>query len=227
MSLAGFLNWLILRKTTTVHRKVVEANQFPLTGKTRGAKAFRWSFSLWRQFLKLWKEKNKQNRILITNTSTATPEPDQTSRDSHPGIYIRLLIKSHFLTFSYTASHLPLEFTVGVLPPLFLWTQRAVISGRHHGTLGKKEGKPQQEEETHRGVHVSWRVAVGVCQHGDNTNHDCLYRVDGKPTLLWLFITKLVFSGLVQNWDANVPVLCNCGEQEAKLYSKCTHVQCF
>lgn len=138
MSLAGFSNWLILRKTTTVHRKVVEANQFPLTGKTRGAKAFRWSFSLWRQFLKLGKEKNKQNRIFITNTSTATPEPDQTSRDSHPGIYIRLLIKSHFLTFSYTASHLPLEFTVGVLPPLFLWTQRAVISVRHHGTLGKK-----------------------------------------------------------------------------------------
>lgn len=91
----------------------------------------------------------------------------------------------------------------------------------------KKVGKPQREEETHRGVHVSWRVAVGVCQHGDNANHDCLYRVDGKPTLLWLFITKLVFSGLVQNWDANVPVLCNCGEQEAKLYLKCTRVQCF
>lgn len=33
------------------------------------------------------------------------------------------LIKRHLLTFSYTASHLPLEFTVRVLPPLFLLEQ--------------------------------------------------------------------------------------------------------
>lgn len=31
-----------------------------------------------------------------------------------------LLIIRHLLTFSYTASHLPLEFTIRVLPPLFL-----------------------------------------------------------------------------------------------------------
>lgn len=63
---------------------------------------------------------------VITNTST--PESDECSQFSHPGIFIRLLIKCHFLTFSYTASHLPLEFTVGVLPPLFLWTWHQMIS---------------------------------------------------------------------------------------------------
>lgn len=66
---------------------------------------------------------------------------------------------------------------------------------------------------THRRIHISWWVAVGVCQHGDNANHDCLYRVDRKPALLRLLITKLIFSWLVQNWDADVSVLCNCEER--------------
>lgn len=62
---------------------------------------------------------------------------------------------------------------------------------------------------THRGVHVGWRVAVGVCQHGDDADHDGLDRVDGQPALLWLLVAKLIFPRLVENRDANVSVLCN------------------
>lgn len=133
-------------------------------------------------------------------SNSYTSELDQTSRFSHPGIYIRLLIERHFLTFPYTASHLPLEFAVGVLPPLFLWTRHPIIWVKRRRKRSVKVLEPEGEEQpTHRGVHVSWRVAVGVRQHGDNANHDCLYCVDGKPALLRLFIAKLIFSGLVQN----------------------------
>lgn len=141
---------------------------------------------------------------------------------TYPGIYNWLLIKRHLLTFSYTAGHLPLEFTVGVLPPLFLWEQHQIILTTHPQftwttkITSMKKGFPVSGEcgVTYCSIHISRWIAVGVCQHGDNTNHDCLYCVDRKPAFLRLFITKLILSRLMQNWNANVPVLCHCEEWE-------------
>lgn len=150
----------------------------------------------------------------------------ETQPSTYPGIYNWLLIKCHLLTFSYTASHLPLEFTVRVLPPLFLWEQQTHLMTKLFTWTAKITWCLERGKwiscVTHRSIHVSWWITVGVCQHGDNANHDCLYCVDGKPALLRLFITKLIFSWLVQNRDANISVLCDCEEREHDFNNQCS-----
>lgn len=80
-------------------------------------------------------------------------------------------------------------------------------------------------EVTHRRVHVSRRVAVGVGQHGDDADHDGLHRVDGQPALLRLLVAKLVLARLVEDGDAHVSVLGHWEEEEPDLkHGFCSHV---
>lgn len=148
------------------------------------------------------------------NASTTTPESDRS--DSSPWNLHLTPNRTPFLDFSVRSGP-PSSWILRWGPPA---TPSAGSTRDYVSKSVTRRSIDGEEEGTHRGVHVSGRVAVGVCQHGDNANHDCLYRVDGEPTLLRLFISKLIFSGFVQNWDANVPVLPNCEEQEPGLDSK-------
>lgn len=59
---------------------------------------------------------------------------------------------------------------------------------------------------TYSCIHIGRRVSVGVCQHGDNTDHDGLYCVDWQPALLRLLVAVFVLARFVQDGDADVAI---------------------
>jgi hypothetical protein len=53
-------------------------------------------------------------------------------------------------------------------------------------------------------VYVCGGLVVGVCEEGDDRDHDGLDGVDGQPALLRALVPVLVLAGLVQDGYAHL-----------------------
>lgn len=122
-----------------------------------------------------------------------------------------------------------MDFTEAVFLTFFVVNHLTFMINKFLKKTKKKQNNPTfgyfeekhtfLSSQTYCSVHVGWRVAVWVCQHRDNANHDGFYSVDGQPALLWFLVAVLVLTRFVQNRNAYVSVLVNYNKEEKSLIS--------
>ena len=65
--------------------------------------------------------------------------------------------------------------------------------------------------KTYGSIHVRWRIRIWFVEqanHADQNGFDTVHR---QPTFAGLFVAKIIVTRLVQNRNANVAVLIDCG----------------